>query len=203
MAASASKWFGVTSDASGTQIVDALNAIFNEIQAVNSVFAATTLPVSANVQGTHVNQVYVGVFRPDANKAPRWLGNLKMYGGAEGYNEYAAWLRTIGEPVVPPGGALWILRVLLLAAVVVHIAAAWAVTLEFKDAEDPPEAIAKVRSLIAQLYEIERKVEGPLPGPGSAQQRRLKLRAEALPAMDPFDSRYPLSRAGSGAGASP
>ena len=76
-------YFGVTSDASGTQIVDALNAIFNEIQAVNSVFAATTLPVSANVQGTNVNQVYVGVFRPDANKGPRWLGNLKMYNFAQ------------------------------------------------------------------------------------------------------------------------
>jgi Tfp pilus tip-associated adhesin PilY1 len=76
-------YFGVTSDASGTQIVDALNAIFSEIQAKESVFAATTLPVSANVQGTHVNQVYVGVFRPDGNKAPRWLGNLKMYNFAQ------------------------------------------------------------------------------------------------------------------------
>ncbi len=73
------KYFGVTDDASGSAIVDALNAIFTEIQAVNSVFAATTLPVSVNVRGTNLNQVYVGVFRPDANKSPRWLGNLKMY----------------------------------------------------------------------------------------------------------------------------
>jgi len=77
------RYFGVTDSASGTEIVDALNAIFNEIQAKESVFAATTLPVSANVQGTHVNQVYVGVFRPDGNKAPRWLGNLKMYNFAQ------------------------------------------------------------------------------------------------------------------------
>jgi type IV pilus assembly protein PilY1 len=73
------KYFGVTSDASGSAIVDALNAIFSEIQAVNSVFAATTLPVSVNVRGTNLNQVYIGVFRPDANKSPRWLGNLKLY----------------------------------------------------------------------------------------------------------------------------
>jgi len=73
------KYFGVTSGASGTAIVDALNAIFTEVQAVNSVFASTTLPVSVNVRGTNLNQVYIGVFRPDANKAPRWLGNLKMY----------------------------------------------------------------------------------------------------------------------------
>lgn len=73
------KYFGVTSGASGTAIVDALNAIFTEVQAVNSVFASTTLPVSVNVRGTNLNQVYIGVFRPDPNKSPRWLGNLKMY----------------------------------------------------------------------------------------------------------------------------
>ena len=73
------KYFGVTSDASGTAIVDALNSIFTEVQAVNSVFASTTLPVSVNVRGTNLNQVYIGVFRPDSNKSPRWLGNLKMY----------------------------------------------------------------------------------------------------------------------------
>ena len=73
------KYFGVSSGASGTAIVDALNAIFTEVQAVNSVFASTTLPVSVNVRGTNLNQVYIGVFRPDPNKSPRWLGNLKMY----------------------------------------------------------------------------------------------------------------------------
>ncbi|HEX9833092.1 MAG TPA: hypothetical protein VGA66_08425, partial [Mycobacterium sp.] len=73
------KYFSVSSNASGAAIIDALNAIFSEIQAVNTVFAATTLPVSVNVRGTNLNQVYVGVFRPDAKKAPRWLGNLKMY----------------------------------------------------------------------------------------------------------------------------
>ncbi len=73
------KYFGVSSGASGTGIVDAMNAIFTEVQAVNSVFASTTLPVSVNVRGTNLNQVYIGVFRPDATKSPRWLGNLKMY----------------------------------------------------------------------------------------------------------------------------
>lgn len=73
------KYFGVTDDASGAAIADALNQIFAEIQAVNSVFAATTLPISVNTQGTNLNQVYIGMFRPDAQKAPRWLGNLKHY----------------------------------------------------------------------------------------------------------------------------
>lgn len=62
-----------------SQIQVALKQIFQEVQAVNSVFAATTLPVSINVRGTNLNQVYIGVFRPDAARSPRWLGNLKQY----------------------------------------------------------------------------------------------------------------------------
>lgn len=79
MADGGSHYFAVTDSASGVGIVDALNQIFTEVQAVNSVFAATTLPVSVNVRGTNLNQVYFGVFRPDSSKAPRWMGNLKLY----------------------------------------------------------------------------------------------------------------------------
>ena len=60
-------------------LADALMAIFNEVQAVNSVFASVSLPASVNAQGQFLNQVYVGMFRPDATAAPRWLGNLKQY----------------------------------------------------------------------------------------------------------------------------
>jgi Tfp pilus tip-associated adhesin PilY1 len=73
------KYFAVSSTNAGQGIVNALNEIFKEIQAVNSVFASTTLPVSVNVRGTNLNQVYIGVFRPDENKSPRWFGNLKAY----------------------------------------------------------------------------------------------------------------------------
>ena len=60
-------------------IEDALNTIFAQVQSVNSVFAAATLPVSINVRGTNLNQVYIGVFRPDSNLSQRWVGNLKQY----------------------------------------------------------------------------------------------------------------------------
>ncbi|MGH9198893.1 MAG: hypothetical protein ACRD1T_24600, partial [Acidimicrobiia bacterium] len=60
-------------------LINALNAIFNEIQSVNEVFASVSLPVSVNVRGTSLNQVYMGVFRPDQNSLPRWYGNLKEY----------------------------------------------------------------------------------------------------------------------------
>lgn len=73
------KYFDVSSAGSGDAIRDALNSILSEIQSVNSVFAAVSLPVSVNTQGTYLNQVYVGMFRPDGNARPRWAGNLKQY----------------------------------------------------------------------------------------------------------------------------
>jgi type IV pilus assembly protein PilY1 len=60
-------------------LLKSLLEIFNEIQAVNSVFAAASLPVSVNARGTYLNQVYMGMFRPDADAKPRWRGNLKQY----------------------------------------------------------------------------------------------------------------------------
>lgn len=74
---SSGKYFSVSSDA--TQITNALNSILSEIQSVNSVFASVSLPVSVNTQGTYLNQVFVGMFRPDADGLPRWMGNLKQY----------------------------------------------------------------------------------------------------------------------------
>ena len=62
-----------------TTLQRALETIFTEVQAVNSVFASSTLPVSVNVRGTYLNQVYMGVFRPDPDALPRWMGNLKEY----------------------------------------------------------------------------------------------------------------------------
>ena len=62
-----------------SSIQAAFEQIFARVQSVNGVFASTTLPVSVNVRGTHLNQVYMGVFRPSATLAPRWVGNLKMY----------------------------------------------------------------------------------------------------------------------------
>ena len=73
------KYFPITDATNTAELENAFKSIFAEVQSVNSVFASTTLPVSVNVRGTNLNQVYIGVFRPDENKAPRWLGNLKLY----------------------------------------------------------------------------------------------------------------------------
>lgn len=82
---SGGRYFDVTSD--GTGIQDAINSILSEIQSVNSVFASVSLPVSVNTQGTYLNQVYVGMFRPDGDGSPRWKGNLKQYKLAKINNE--------------------------------------------------------------------------------------------------------------------
>ena len=67
-------------EASDTDVlVASLLKIFNSLQAVNSVFASASLPVSVNSRGTYLNQVYMGMFRPDANGMPRWRGNIKQY----------------------------------------------------------------------------------------------------------------------------
>jgi type IV pilus assembly protein PilY1 len=60
-------------------LVDALLVILSEVRSVNSVFAAVSLPVSVNSQGTYLNQVFIGMFRPDPGGLPRWFGNLKQY----------------------------------------------------------------------------------------------------------------------------
>jgi len=74
------KYFAVSQSTGGASAISiALSKVFSEIQAVNSVFAAVSLPVSVNTQGTYLNQVYVGMFRPDGNSYPRWAGNLKQY----------------------------------------------------------------------------------------------------------------------------
>lgn len=72
----AGKYFA-TNDYSS--LVVAILKILNEVQAVNSVFSSSSLPVSSNAQGTFLNQIYMGMFRPDAGALPRWAGNLKQY----------------------------------------------------------------------------------------------------------------------------
>jgi succinate dehydrogenase / fumarate reductase cytochrome b subunit len=56
------------------------------------------------------------------------IGNLKVYLGAEHLNAYAHFLRTAGEPALPENGLLWIARVVLLAAVGLHIWSAYSLT---------------------------------------------------------------------------
>lgn len=51
-------------------------------------------------------------------------GNLKYFNGAEEFDEYLHGLRSIGYPYLPEDGFIWILRLSLTVAVVVHAVAA-------------------------------------------------------------------------------
>lgn len=59
------------------------------------------------------------------------IGNLKIFlptmdpatndGFTYHIDEYGEWLRTVGEPLMPREGVLWIFRLVLLAALVLHV----------------------------------------------------------------------------------
>ncbi|WP_327420869.1 succinate dehydrogenase [Streptomyces sp. NBC_01230] len=53
------------------------------------------------------------------------VGNLKIFFGSGEFNHYAHWLRTLGEPFLHYEWALWIVRVVLVAAVVLHATSAY------------------------------------------------------------------------------
>lgn len=52
-------------------------------------------------------------------------GNLKILAGHEQFDSYAHHLRTMGEPILPYSGMLWIFRILLLAALAAHLYSAF------------------------------------------------------------------------------
>jgi succinate dehydrogenase / fumarate reductase cytochrome b subunit len=71
------------------------------------------------------------------------LGNLKAIQGAgdgeaPAIDRYAEWLRTVGEPVIPRNGVLWTVRLILIAALILHVVAIWQLTARNRAAR-PPE----------------------------------------------------------------
>ena len=57
------------------------------------------------------------------------IGNLKMYLGAAELDSYAEFLKKLLYPLAPKGAVLWILRGGLLAMLVLHLHAAWSLTI--------------------------------------------------------------------------
>jgi succinate dehydrogenase / fumarate reductase cytochrome b subunit len=50
-------------------------------------------------------------------------GNLKAFTGEQHFNEYSEWLRTFGAPVFGYSQFLWLVRLILLAALLLHVVA--------------------------------------------------------------------------------
>ncbi|GGO76183.1 succinate dehydrogenase cytochrome b subunit [Nocardioides deserti] len=53
-------------------------------------------------------------------------GNLKAFAGHDAFNDYAHHLREFGEPLLPHEGFLWVMRLLLIVALIAHVASAYA-----------------------------------------------------------------------------
>ncbi|WNI20858.1 succinate dehydrogenase [Streptomyces sp. ITFR-16] len=57
--------------------------------------------------------------------AAHMVGNLKIFFGPDEFNGYGHWLRVMGEPFLHHEWALWLVRVVLLSAVVLHAVSAY------------------------------------------------------------------------------
>jgi succinate dehydrogenase / fumarate reductase cytochrome b subunit len=78
------------------------------------------------------------------------LGNLKIYLGIEEFNSYSEGLRTVGSPFFPKQYALWLVRIILLVAVVLHIHSAYALTMMNRRAR--PVGYQSKRDYVAANY---------------------------------------------------
>ena len=80
-------------------------------------------------------------------------GNLKVFFGEEEFGAYAIGLREFGEPIFTHSEPLWIARIVLLAAVVLHVWAAWSLSRESQQARSTKYAQHKtLKTNLAALY---------------------------------------------------
>jgi succinate dehydrogenase / fumarate reductase cytochrome b subunit len=75
------------------------------------------------------------------------FGNLKLYQGPEAFNEYAEFLRELLYPIVPEQASLNVMRVLLLGALILHVVAAYQLTMMNRRAR--PESYRAKRDFVA------------------------------------------------------
>jgi succinate dehydrogenase / fumarate reductase cytochrome b subunit len=77
------------------------------------------------------------------------IGNLHVFEGAEEFNHYSEWIRTVGEPAVPPYTLLTIIRIVLLVAVVAHF---WAAVSLWRQAKRARPERYVTKKAVAQSY---------------------------------------------------
>jgi succinate dehydrogenase / fumarate reductase cytochrome b subunit len=77
------------------------------------------------------------------------IGNLKAFAGREDFNHYSEWLRTIGNPALPGATTLWIIRIVLLVAVVAHM---WAAISLWRQAKRARPQGYVTKKAVAQSY---------------------------------------------------
>jgi len=75
------------------------------------------------------------------------LGNLKLYQGRESFDAYAHYLREMLYPIAPQSGVLNLMRIVLVAALILHVVAAYQLTVMNRRAR--PESYRHRRDYIA------------------------------------------------------
>lgn len=70
-------------------------------------------------------------------------GNLKIYASVESINTYALFLRTVGAPVFGYAQLLWLVRLILIPAFILHVVAA--IQLKRQDRAARPRAYDRIR----------------------------------------------------------
>ncbi len=72
------------------------------------------------------------------------FGNLKMFVGEHDFNHYAEWLKQdLLYPFMPKGWFIWIFRAALIAAILLHIWSAWALTTKAHGANGRQRGVGK------------------------------------------------------------
>jgi succinate dehydrogenase / fumarate reductase, cytochrome b subunit len=56
------------------------------------------------------------------------IGNLKMYQGPEAFDKYAEFLKKLAYPIAPKNSVLWVMRLGLISALIMHLHAAYGLT---------------------------------------------------------------------------
>ena len=88
------------------------------------------------------------------------LGNLNIYSGAEKIDAYSLYLRQFGEGFFGFGGFLWIVRIVLLAALILHI---WSIFLLVKqNHRGRPIHYKRKRRFAATIAGVTMMVTGPI-----------------------------------------
>jgi succinate dehydrogenase / fumarate reductase, cytochrome b subunit len=77
------------------------------------------------------------------------IGNLHVFQGAESFNDYSHWLRTFGEPALPPRTILTAIEVGLLVSVAAHI---WAAVALWRQAKRARPQAYETKKAVAQSY---------------------------------------------------
>jgi succinate dehydrogenase / fumarate reductase, cytochrome b subunit len=81
------------------------------------------------------------------------LGNLKALQGdgsaGAAIDSYASWLRTVGSPVIPRDGVLWVIRAILIAALVIHVVLVVQLSRRNREARPPGSPAARNRRTLS------------------------------------------------------